>query len=129
MILERGTTRFKAGKLVKGELFAKIDETESVAKESSSEKQSFSRIKDIKDLGGVIQIELYKTPIDDRDSVTMTYAEACKRLFSMKKMAPMVNLQDAKSFVEILELLEARLNEVALTHKSVVTENGFVSLV
>ena len=124
----KGSIKRMGGKLVKSKLFASIDETASVAKETSSQKQSFSRIRDIQDVGGAIKITLNKTNDDDRDAVVMTYKEACKRLCSMRKMAPMVNLQDAKAFVEILELLEARLNEVALKHKSIITENGFVKL-
>lgn len=129
MVKTTGTIRKQGGKFIKGKLFATVDETTSVAKETSSTKQSFNRIKDIKDVGGAIQILLYKTKEDDRDAVVMPYDEACKRLATMRKMAPIVNLQDAKAFVEILELLEARLNEVALNHKSIVTASGFVKIV
>ena len=129
MLTDKGTIKRQGGKFVKGKLFAQVDETASVAKETSSAKQSFNRIRDIQDMGGAIKITLNKITGDDRDSVVMPYAEACKRLATMKKMAPIVNLQDAKAFVEILELLEARLQEVAIKHGSIVGEKGFVKLV
>ena len=129
MSTEKGTTKKQGKKIIKGSLYAAIDETPSVAKETSSVKQGFSRIRDIKDMGTGLLITLNKTKDDDREAISLSYEEACKRLFAMKKMAPLLNLEDAKSFCEILELLEARLDEVAIKHKSIVTKDGFVSLV
>lgn len=125
----KGTTKLQGGKVIKGDLYAKIDETASTAKETSSVKQGFSRIRDIRDTGMGLEITLNKTKDDNREAISMSYEDACKRLFAMKKMAPLLNLEDAKSFCEIIELLEARLDEVAIKHKSIVTKDGFVSLV
>ena len=126
--MKRGTTKRIGKQVVKGELYKKIDETPSVAKETGSEKQSFRRIRDIIDNGLGLTILIHPCPEDPRTEVHLSYKEAAYRLFAMKKMAPIINLKDAKAFTEILELLQARLEEIAIKHGCILGEEGFIKL-
>lgn len=126
--MRRGTTKKIGGKIIKGDLYKKIDETSSVAKETGSEKQSFRRIRDIVDNGLGLTITITPVEGDTRTEVHLSYNEAAYRLFAMKKMAPIVNLNDAKAFTEILELLQARLEEIAMKKGCILGEKGFIKL-
>lgn len=116
------------GKVVKDSFFEKMESNESIARTTSSVKQGFSRIRDIIDCGEFLKIMLVPTADDPSQERTLSYGQAFGRLNAMRRMAPIVNLEDAKAFFEVITLLEARLQEAANKRGFMLTDKGFIKL-
>lgn len=84
---------------------------DSVARETGSVEQEYTRIRSIEDTGIGFVVYLKPSVTDLRDSVFFTYEEMAARLMRMRYVLKKVPLKDQKSVSEMLIEIERKLYE------------------
>lgn len=84
---------------------------DSIARETGSVEQEYTRIRSIEDTGLGFVVYLKPTPLDLRDSVYFSYEEMAARLMRMRYVLRKVPLKDQKAVSEMLIEIERKVYE------------------